>query len=36
MEADRTELRDLAAEQPELVRSLAESHSRWLEATGRN
>lgn len=36
MEADRTELRDLAAEQPDLVRSLAESHSRWLEATGRN
>lgn len=36
VEADRTELHDLAAEQPELVRSLSESHERWARETGRD
>ncbi len=34
LEADRTELRDLAAEQPERVRTLAASYQAWAETAG--
>ncbi len=36
MELDRTELDDLAERHPEIVKELAESHSRWAKATGRS
>jgi hypothetical protein len=34
MEADRTELRNLAAEHPELVRELTASYENWAEGAG--
>ncbi len=35
IEADRTELHDLASEKPELVKELSEAYTRWAKATGR-
>jgi len=35
MEADRTELHNLADEKPELVKELSEAYVRWATATGR-
>jgi arylsulfatase len=35
LESDRTELHDLAAEKPELVKELSEAYARWAKATGR-
>ena len=35
VEADRTELRDLAAEMPEKVAELEAAYERWAKATGR-
>ncbi|MEP6668987.1 MAG: arylsulfatase [Chthoniobacter sp.] len=35
IEADRTELRNLADEKPELVKELSEAYARWAKATGR-
>jgi len=35
LEADRTELHDLASAKPELVKELTEAYSRWAKATGR-
>ncbi|HEY6167826.1 MAG TPA: arylsulfatase [Verrucomicrobiae bacterium] len=35
LEADRTELHDLAAAKPELVKELSEAYTRWAKATGR-
>jgi len=35
IEADRTELHDLAAEKPELVKELGAAYAKWAKATGR-
>jgi arylsulfatase len=35
IEADRTELHNLADEKPELVKELNEAYGRWAKATGR-
>jgi arylsulfatase len=35
MQADRTELNDLAAEKPELVAQMRAGYERWARATGR-
>ena len=35
MEADRTELHNLADEKPELVKELNDAYSRWAKTTGR-
>lgn len=35
MEADRTELHNVADEKPELVKELSEAYARWATATGR-
>ncbi|MEQ1861125.1 MAG: arylsulfatase [Chthoniobacteraceae bacterium] len=35
LEADRTELHDLASTKPELVTELSEAYTRWAKATGR-
>ena len=36
IEADRTELHNLAAEKPELVKEMSEAYGRWAKATGRH
>ncbi|MCP5557374.1 MAG: arylsulfatase [Verrucomicrobiaceae bacterium] len=35
LEADRTEMHDLAAEKPELVKELTDAYTKWAKATGR-
>jgi len=35
LETDRTELHDLAAEKPELVKELSDAYTKWATATGR-
>jgi arylsulfatase len=35
IEADRTELHNLADEKPELVKDMSEAYARWAKATGR-
>jgi arylsulfatase len=34
LEADRTEMHDLAAEKPDLVKELTEAYTKWAKATG--
>ena len=35
LDADRTEMQDLASANPELVKELTDAYARWAKATGR-
>jgi arylsulfatase A-like enzyme len=35
LEADRTEMHDLASANPELVKELCETYTKWAKSTGR-